>query len=90
MSDIYDSETHLESISRCQLTASSHFNVSLRTYKTVKSLTQLSGVAAGIYALAEGADPMATFAIIGAIIVGPEFLEYTWASEERGDDDASS
>jgi hypothetical protein len=54
--------------------------VSLRTYKIVKAITQLAGVAAGIFAVAEGAEPMATFAIIGAIIVGPEFLEYQWAN----------
>lgn len=77
-------ETLRESISRCQTTASERSRVSLRTYKTIKATAQLLAVGAGIFAIHQGADPMATFTIIGAIVAGPELLEYQWASDGNG------
>lgn len=49
--------------------------ISLRAYKIIKAVTQLAGVAAGIYALSLGADPLTTFALISAIYLGPEAFE---------------
>ncbi|MFC6975801.1 hypothetical protein ACFQL1_15815 [Halomicroarcula sp. GCM10025709] len=50
--------------------------MSLRLFKIIKQLTQLTGVAAGIYAMSLGAPPLATFAMMAVIITGPEGLEY--------------
>lgn len=50
--------------------------MTIKTYKTVKALTQLVGAAAGIYAMSLGAPPLAAFTIIAVIVSGPETLEY--------------
>ena len=50
--------------------------MSLRTFKSIKAVTQLVGAAAGIYAMSLGAPPLATFALTAVIISGPEALEY--------------
>jgi len=52
------------------------FHVSLKTFKSVKAVTQMVGAAAGIYAMSLGAPPLASFALIVLIISGPETLEY--------------
>lgn len=49
--------------------------MTLRTFKVVKAITQLAGVAAGVYAMSLGAPPLATFAMVTAIIGGPEAIE---------------
>ncbi|MFC6973634.1 hypothetical protein ACFQL1_01480 [Halomicroarcula sp. GCM10025709] len=54
----------------------SQYGMSLRLFKIIKQLTQLTGVAAGIYAMSLGAPPLATFAMMAVIITGPEGLEY--------------
>jgi hypothetical protein len=74
-------ETNRESVARCNRRVAARFHMSLRTYKIIKSLTQLLAVAAGFYALSLGANPLTTFAIIGAIVVGPEILEYLIAGD---------
>ncbi len=56
--------------------------MTLAVYKTIKATTQLAGVAAGIYAMQQGADPMTALTIIGVILAGPEFLEYKIANED--------
>jgi hypothetical protein len=53
-----------------------NLGMTLRTFKTIKALTQLVGAAAGIYAMSLGAPPLATFALTAVIISGPEALEY--------------
>jgi len=82
-------ETTRDAISHCQLTASEHWNVSLRVYKTVKALTRLLAVGAGILSIHQGADPMTVFALIALIETGPEAIEYVWAngSNESDTDD---
>jgi hypothetical protein len=60
--------------------------VSLRVYKTVKALTQLLAVGAGILSIHQGADPMTVFALIALIVTGPEALEYIWANGSATDD----
>jgi hypothetical protein len=57
--------------------------MSLVTYKIIKALTQLVGAAAGIFAMSKGAPPLAAFAMITAIIAGPETLEYLVENSER-------
>jgi hypothetical protein len=52
------------------------WSMSLRTFKSIKAVTQLVGAAAGIYAMSLGAPPLATFALTAVIISGPEALEY--------------
>lgn len=52
------------------------FGMTLRVFKTVKAMTQLVGAAAGVYAMALGADPLTAFALIAFIVSGPEALEY--------------
>jgi hypothetical protein len=81
----YRPETNREAISRCQLTASGRFNVSLRVYKTIKATTQLIAVASGVFAIHQGADPMTVFALIAAIVTGPEMMEYIWANSAAED-----
>jgi hypothetical protein len=54
----------------------SRVGMSLKTFKTIKALTQLVGAAAGVYAMSEGAPPFATFVVIATVISGPEVLEY--------------
>jgi hypothetical protein len=75
-----------EAVSACQLTASERFNVSLRLYKSIKALTQLTAVGAGIFALHQGAPPLTTFAIIGIIVSGQEVMEFFWANSAAKDD----
>lgn len=60
----------LDSCLRCQ------YGMTLTTFKTIKATTQLLGAAAGVYAMHQGADPMASFALIAIIISGPEVMEY--------------
>jgi len=50
--------------------------MTLKTFKTVKAVTQLVGAGAGVYAMSLGAPPLATFAIMALIISGPEGMEY--------------
>ena len=50
--------------------------MTLKTFKTIKALTQLVGAGAGIYAMSLDAPPLAAFALIAIIISGPEALEY--------------
>jgi len=50
--------------------------MTLRLFKVIKGLAQLTGAGAGIYAMSLGADPMTTFALVAIIISGPEALEY--------------
>jgi hypothetical protein len=69
-----------EEISRCQLTASRRFNVSLKVYKSLKAATQLIAVSAGFYAMAIGTDPGLVYPLMVAVLIGPEALEYTWAN----------
>jgi hypothetical protein len=74
-----------ESISQCNRSVTAWFGVSLFTYKSIKATTQLAGVAAGFYAIAEGADPMTTFVIIGLIVSGPEMMEYLIDTDPGGE-----
>lgn len=60
--------------------------MTLAVYKTIKVLTQMLGVGAGIYAMSLGADPMTSLVIVGTILVGPEVLEYSIASENDQED----
>ncbi|NHN40551.1 hypothetical protein G9C85_02720 [Halorubellus sp. JP-L1] len=62
--------------SRLDYCLRSRYRMTLKTFKTLKALVQLVGAIAGIYAMHLGADPMTAFAITGAIIVGPESIEY--------------
>lgn len=52
------------------------YGMTLRTFKLVKALTQLTGAGGGIYAMSLGADPLTVFALITIIVSGPEALEY--------------
>jgi uncharacterized membrane protein len=51
------------------------YGMTLRTFKFFKLLMQLAGIAAGVYAMSLGAAPLATFAMVTVIILGPEGLE---------------
>jgi len=54
----------------------SHWGISVKLYKVIKSFTQMVGAASGIYAMSLGADPLTAFALIALIISGPEAFEY--------------
>lgn len=54
----------------------SRWSVSLKTFKSIKALTQLAGVAVGFYAISQGADPLTAFALVAFLVNGPEALEY--------------
>jgi len=70
-----------DDVARCNRLSASFFDMSLRAYKTVKAATQLVAVAAGIYAMSLGADPLTVFMIIGVIVAGPELMEYLIAGD---------
>lgn len=59
------------------------FGMTLKLFKTIKAATQLVGAGAGVYAMAQGADPMTSFALIALIISGPEALEYIISNSEE-------
>jgi len=61
--------------------------MSLRLYKTIKATSNLAAIAVALYALDLGADPTVVFVIVGAILVGPEVLEYEWANGSAKDDE---
>lgn len=61
--------------SRLDRVLRARFNMSFRTFKVIKALTQLVGVVAGVYAMSLGADPLTSLAIIGLIYAGPEAAE---------------
>ncbi len=65
--------------------------MSVRVYKTVKAVTQLVAVATGFYAIAAGADPLTTFALVAMIVSGPEAIETVLVtaegSQSESDDD---
>ena len=78
--------TTRESIQKCNEAVSRRFHVTLAVYKTIKATTQLIGVAAGILAIQQGADPMTSLIVIGMILVGPEFFEYWITNEGQAQD----
>jgi hypothetical protein len=53
----------------------SRFGMTLKTFKTIKALTQLAGALAGAYAMYLGADPLLTIVLIATMVSGPEALE---------------
>jgi hypothetical protein len=53
----------------------SHYGMTLKTFKSIKALTQLAGALAGAYALYLGADPLLTILLITTMVSGPEALE---------------
>lgn len=65
-------------LDRCLRT---RYQMTLRTYRLIKATTQLLGVAAGILAMTQGADPMYAFALIAGIIGGPELFEMALESQ---------
>lgn len=62
--------------------------MSFRVFKTIKAITQLVGVLAGIFAIQQGADPELAFALIAVIWAGPEAFEH-YVSTQGEDDDGS-
>jgi len=52
------------------------WNMSVKTFKTIKALVQLVGASAGIYAMQLGAPPLAALALTTIMVTGPEGLEY--------------
>lgn len=72
-------QTLIESIAKrnhdLDCTLKRRFGVGLKTYKTIKAVTQLASVATGFYAISQGADPTTTYALVAAILVGPEAVE---------------
>lgn len=60
----------------------SHWGISVKLYKIIKSFTQMVGAASGIYAMSLGADPLTAFALIALIISGPEAFEYVITNGE--------
>lgn len=78
--------TNRESIINCNAAVARRFGVTLRVYKTIKAMTQLASVATGFYAIAQGADPTTTFALVAAVLVGPEAAETIIASSDTGSD----
>lgn len=58
--------------------------MSLKTFKTIKALTQLIGAGAGAYAMSKGAPPGFMMVCITAVVSGPEILEYLLEQEGGG------
>lgn len=69
-------------IRRCNETAARSLNMTVRTYKTIKAVTQLLAVAAGFYAMSLGAPAFATFALVALIVSGPEAFEAILSNTE--------
>lgn len=53
----------------------SRYHMSYRTFKTIKAVTQLVGMAAGVYAMRLGADPGLALILMALIWGGPEAVE---------------
>ncbi|GGK74630.1 hypothetical protein [Haloarcula sebkhae] len=51
------------------------YGMTLKLFKTLKLLIQLVGVSGGVYAMSLGAPPLATFAMMTVMVLGPEGLE---------------
>lgn len=64
-----------ESLSNCNRCVASRLGMTVRTYKIIKALTQLLAVAAGIYAISQGADATLVFVGVAGIVSGPELVE---------------
>lgn len=75
--------TTRESIEQCNQAVTRRFGVTLRVYKIIKAVTQLVGVGAGIYAMSIGGEPSVVYPIVGAIIAGPEIMEYAIANGDE-------
>jgi len=52
------------------------YGMSLKTFKLIKAATQLTGAAAGIYAMSLEAPPLAALAMVTLMVTGPEAMEY--------------
>ncbi|QRY26375.1 hypothetical protein [Halobacterium sp. BOL4-2] len=63
----------------------SRVGMSLKTFKTIKALAQLTGAIAGGYAMSQGAPPFATFILIATVVSGPEVLEYFIEAQGGGE-----
>jgi hypothetical protein len=75
-SELKQHNQRLDSYSR------SHWGIGVQSYKVIKALTQLVGAGAGVYAMQQGADPLAAFFLIALIISGPEAFEMVVSNQE--------
>jgi len=55
----------------------------LQTYKVIKAITQLTAIAAGVYAMSPDADPLVVFGLIALIWSGPEAVEYVLVNQRE-------
>lgn len=55
--------------------------MTLQTYKTLKALVQLAAAALAFYVVSQGGDPLTTFALFTAILIGPEAVETIIAAD---------
>lgn len=58
--------------------------MSVKTYKTIKATAQLAAILAVTYAMTIGLDPETGGIIIGAIVLGPEYVEKKLLDEVEG------
>ncbi|WP_395166336.1 hypothetical protein [Natrinema pallidum] len=59
----------------------------VKTYKAIKATAQLAGIVAMVHAMNLGMDPGTAGTIIGAILLGPEYLEAKLVGSEDGTND---
>lgn len=76
--------TNRQQIQQCNRAVSRRVHMPIAYYKSIKAATQFAAVAAGIFAIAEGADPDLILTLIAAVIVGPEAMETVIASGDEG------
>ena len=76
--------TSITDCNRClDATLRRRFGVTLRTYKTLKAFVQLVSAALAFYVVSQGGDPLTTFALFTAILIGPEAVETILVTDDR-------
>jgi hypothetical protein len=67
--------SNAEVIQQCNRAVSGRFHMGIRVYKSIKATAQLLAVATGFFAIAQGADPLTTYALVALVVAGPEAVE---------------
>jgi len=57
------------------------FGVGIKVFKTINAIVRLAAVALGGFTVAAGGDPTTVMWIVGAIVVGPDIVEYVVATD---------
>lgn len=76
--------------SRLDACLRSRYGMTLARFKLVKSITQFTGAAAGIYAMSLGADPMTALTLVAFMVGGPDAIEYVLENQSTSNSNDDS